>query len=209
MLKQLVFSSCLVLSGAALAQTPTPGGAAGGTMAPPGQPAPSATAEPMPPNAVRPQPVVGQVSSTAPASLSAADKKFIEKVASANTAEIQSAKLAQDKSSDEHIKDVAQTMLTDHTEAGQKLTALAQQKGVTVPAEMAPADQKQVDKFSSLEGKKFDRAYVKSEIKDHKEMLVILKKEAASGKDPDVKAFAEQLEPTIQKHLDMLENKTS
>jgi len=208
MLKQLLFSSCMVLSGAALAQTPTPGGAAGGTMAPPGTAAPSMTPAPMP-NAVKPQPVVPPVAATAPADLSAADKKFIEKVASANSAEIQAAQLAQQKASDPHVKDVAQTMLTDHTEAGQKLTALAQQKGVTVPAEMAPADQKQVDKFSSLEGKKFDRAYVKSEIKDHKEMLVILKKEAASGKDPDVKAFAEQLEPTIQKHLDMLENKTS
>jgi putative membrane protein len=208
MLKQLLFSSCMVLSGAALAQTPTPGGAAGGTMAPPGTAAPSMTPAPMP-NAVKPQPVVQPVAATAPADLSAADKKFIEKVASANSAEIQAAQLAQQKASDPHVKDVAQTMLTDHTEAGQKLTALAQQKGVTVPAEMAPADQKQVDKFSSLEGKKFDRAYVKSEIKDHKEMLVILKKEAASGKDPDVKAFAEQLEPTIQKHLDMLENKTS
>jgi putative membrane protein len=208
MLKQLLFSSCMVLSGAALAQTPTPGGAAGGTMAPPGTAAPSMTPAPMP-NAVKPQPVVQPVAATAPADLSAADKKFIEKVASANSAEIQAAQLAQQKASDPHVKDVAQTMLTDHTEAGQKLTALAQQKGVTVPAEMAPADQKQVDKFSSLEGKKFDRAYVKSEIKDHKEMLVILKKEAASGKDSDVKAFAEQLEPTIQKHLDMLENKTS
>ena len=208
MLKQLLFSSCMVLSGAALAQTPTPGGAAGGTMAPPGTAAPSMTPAPMP-NAVKPQPVVPPVAATAPADLSAADKKFIEKVASANSAEIQVAQLAQQKASDPHVKDVAQTMLTDHTEAGQKLTALAQQKGVTVPADMAPADQKQVDKFSSLEGKKFDRAYVKSEIKDHKEMLVILKKEAASGKDSDVKAFAEQLEPTIQKHLDMLENKTS
>jgi putative membrane protein len=188
MLKQLVFSTCLMLSGAALAQTPAP---------------------PMPPNAVKPQPVVPPVAATAPADLSGADKKFIEKVASANSAEIQAAQLAQQKASDPHIKDVAQTMLTDHTDAGQKLTALAQQKGVTVPAELAPADQKEIDKFNSLDGKKFDRAYVKAEIKDHKQMLGILKKEASAGKDSDVKALAEQLLPTIQKHLDMLQNKSS
>jgi putative membrane protein len=209
MLKEMAFSAALMVSGAAIAQTPTPGGAAGGTMSPPGTPAPSSTPAPLPPTAVGPKAPAAEVAPTKPADLSAADKKFIEKVASANQAEIQSAQMAAQKASDQHVKDVAQQMLTDHTDAGQKLTALAQQKGVTIPGELAPTDQKQVDKFSKLDGKKFDRAYVKAEIKDHKEMLAVLKKESTGGKDSDVKSFAAQLMPTIQKHLDMLENKTA
>jgi putative membrane protein len=200
MLRRLVFSSVLLLSGAAIAQTPTPGG----TMAPLASPAGTAA----PPGATAPQAAMGHTASTAPANLSAADTKFIDKLASANAAEIQAGQLAEQKASDPKIKDIAQTMVTDHTEAGQKLTALAEQKGVKVPSDLDPADQKQIDTFNKLDGKKFDRIYVKDQIKDHKEVLALLKKEASTGKDPDIKALADQLTPTIQKHLDMLQNKT-
>jgi putative membrane protein len=198
MLKRLVFSSVLLLSGAAIAQTPTPGGA---SMAPPASPPGTA----VPPAAIG----SGHTAPTAAVNLSAADKKFIDKLASANASEIQAGQLAQQKASDPKIKDIAQTMVTDHTDAGQKLTALAEQKGVKVSSDLAPADQKEIDSFNKLDGKKFDRTYVKDEIKDHKQVLALLKKESSSGKDPDVKALADQLTPTIQKHLDMLQNKSS
>jgi putative membrane protein len=102
---------------------------------------------------------------------------------------------------------MAAQMLTDHQDAGQKLTALTQQKGIEVPTDLAAADQKEVDKFNKLDGKKFDKAFIKDETKDHKQLLAVLKKESTSGKDPDLKSFAETITPTVQKHIDMLENK--
>jgi putative membrane protein len=94
-------------------------------------------------------------------------------------------------------------MITDHTEINQKLTALAQQKGVTVPTEVDSKDQKQLDKLGKLDGKKFDKAYMKDQVKDHETVLSLLQKEAKSGKDADLKSLAETTIPTIQKHLDM------
>jgi putative membrane protein len=206
MLKQMVFSGALMVSGAAWAQTPA---AAGGVAPPfttqPGAQAPSGrpTAGAVPqPNTVGAEPAL-----TAPSQVSAADKKFVTTLASANEGEIQAAQMALDKASSQHVKDVAQTMITDHTAAGSKLTALAQQKGLAVSDTLLPPDQKEVDKFSKLTGKRFDRTYVRMEIKDHQKVLALLKSEVADGKDPDVKALAESLMPTIQHHLELFEDK--
>jgi putative membrane protein len=206
MLKQIVFSGALMVGGAALAQTPpAPGGVAPpftsqtGAQAPSGRPTAGAVPQP---NTTGAEPAL-----TAPSQVSAADKKFVTTLASGNQSEIEAAKMALDKASSQHVKDVAQTMITDHTDAGSKLAALAQRKGLTVSDALLPADQKEVDKFSKLSGKKFDRTYVRMEIKDHQKVLALLKSEVATGKDPDVKALAESLLPTIQKHLELFEDK--
>jgi putative membrane protein len=196
MLKQVVIVAGMLAAGAALAQTPAPTN----TQAPSGRPTQGAVPAP--------NTTTATTAPTAPANLSPADKKFIDRIASANEAEIKAAQLAEDKASSQKVKDLAQTMLTDHTDAGQKLTALAQQKGLTVPTDLEPADQKQIDRYSKLSGKKFDRAYVKTQISDHEKVLALLKTESSDGQDPDVKALADQLTPTIQKHLDMLEGKS-
>jgi predicted outer membrane protein len=45
------------------------------------------------------------------------------------------------------------------------------------------------------------------EINDHQKVIALLKTEAAQGKDADVRALAQSLLPTIQKHLEMFEDK--
>ena len=195
MLKSLVFSSAMMMAGAAMAQTASPGG----TMAPPAMPGKGA-------NGMAPMSTMAPSSA---ANLSATDKRFVNKLASANSAEIQAWQMAEQKAGDPKVKDMAQTMVTDHTQAGEKLNALAQQKGLTIPTELESKDQKEIDKFTKLSGKKFDKAFVKDQTKDHEDVLALLKKESSGGKDADLKSFAEMVTPTIQKHLDMLQNKGS
>ena len=137
------------------------------------------------------------------ASLSKADKKFVATAASGGMAEIQAAQLAQQKSQDQKVKDFAQQMITDHTAADQQLATLAQQKGVTVPTAPDAKDQKELDKLGKLDGAKFDKMYLKGQVRDHESMLKLMQKEASSGKDADLKSFAAQTAPVVQKHLDM------
>ena len=167
-------------------------------------PAPAPSSSPSAP-AMAPAPAAGGSMAAAPstAALSAADKKFVMKAASGGMAEVQAAQLAQQKSQDSGVKDFAAKMITDHTAANTQLTTLAGQKGVTVPTALADKDQAEIDKLTKLDGKKFDKMYMKGQVKDHKEMLTLLQKEAKSGKDADLKAFAEQTIPVVQSHLDM------
>jgi putative membrane protein len=145
----------------------------------------------------------GSMAATSTADLSAADKKFIMKAASAGMAEVQAAQLAQQKSQDGKVKDFAAKMITDHTANNTQLSTLAGQKGVTVPTALDDKDQAEIDKLTKLDEPKFDKVYLKGQVKDHKGMLELLKKEAKSGKDADLKSFAEQTIPVVQSHLDM------
>ena len=137
------------------------------------------------------------------ASLSPADKKFVMKAASSGMAEVQAAQLAQQKSQDQSVKDFAAKMITDHTANNTQLSTLAGQKGLTVPTALDDKDQAEINKLTSLDGKKFDKMYMKGQVKDHQAMLTLLQKEAKSGKDADLKSFAEQTIPVVQSHLDM------
>ena len=145
----------------------------------------------------------GSMASSSTANLSAGDKKFVEKAAIGGMAEVQLAQLAQQKSQDPAVKDFAQHMIDDHTPNNDQLMKLASQKGVTPPAELDTMHQSEMSKLQALDGKKFDRAYLKGQVRDHEAMLKTFQAESTNGKDTDLKAFADQTVPTIQKHITM------
>ena len=190
---KIALGAALLLSTAAAAQTPAP--------APTAPPPTSSTAVP---EATPSSPM----SSGAAVKLSAGDRRFVEKAASGGMAEVQAAQLAEQKSQDPKVKAFAQQMITDHTAANQQLTTIAQQKGLTVPASLDAKDQKEIDKLQSLSGPKFDRIYMKGQQRDHEAMLKLLQHEASSGKDADLKSFADQTVPTVQKHIELIKTDT-
>jgi putative membrane protein len=149
------------------------------------------------------------MAATSTAKLSKSDRKFIMTAASAGLAEVQAAQLAEQKSQDAAVKEFAQKMITDHTANNQQLASLAAQKGITVPTTPAAKDQKQLDALAKLDGAKFDHTYLKDQVRDHETVLKLMKKEAADGKDADLKSFAETSTPVIQQHLDMAKQDVS
>jgi putative membrane protein len=56
-------------------------------------------------------------------------------------------------------------------------------------------------KLQVLSGQAFEKSYIKGMIQDHEEDIAEFKKEAASGQDPDAKAFANATLPTLEAHL--------
>jgi putative membrane protein len=117
-------------------------------------------------------------------------------------AEVQLAQLATQNASSDAVKDFAQRMIDQHTQVNNQLMALASQKGVTLPTAISSKDQSAYNKLSKLSGTKFDQAYIKAAgVKDHTQQVALFQREAQKGQDPDVKAFAAQVLPTIQEHL--------
>lgn len=56
-------------------------------------------------------------------------------------------------------------------------------------------------KLEADKGTAFDRAYVRDQVLDHEKMVQAYQDEIANGQDADVKAFAQQTLPAVQKHL--------
>lgn len=137
-------------------------------------------------------------------SLSKSDKQFMIQAAQGGMAEVQMAQLAAQNASSEAVKDFAQRMIDQHTQVNNQLTALAAQKGVTLPTTIGSKYQSTYNKLSKLSGTKFDQAYIKAAgVNAHTQQAALFQHEAQKGQYPDVKAFAAQVLPAVQEHLQM------
>lgn len=131
------------------------------------------------------------------------DKDFMQKAAKGNIAEVELARLAQEKTSDPEVKELAQHILDDHQKTNQELKQLADKKGVNLPDDAGALDEVTKAKLSRKSGADFDKEYVKAMVKDHEKDLKKFQKQANQGKDAEVKQFASQTVPMLQHHLEM------
>ncbi len=141
-----------------------------------------------------------------PGKLSHAERKFIETAAKDGMAEVELARIAKERASNEEVRKFAERMEQDHGKANEELRQLAQQKGVTVPAGPAASEHHEANKLAKLQGDRFDREYMKHMVKDHKKDLKEFEKEAGKAKDADVRAFASRTLPTLQEHMQLAQN---
>jgi putative membrane protein len=134
------------------------------------------------------------------AQTSKASQKFLKEAIQGNLAEIEMGKLAQEKAQNDAVKSFGQTLVTDHGSANQKATSIAQQMDVTPPAEPNRKQKAEHRKLSKLSGDKFDRAFAKHMVADHKKDIRAFEKEAKQNDDAG--KFANETLPTLRKHLE-------
>ena len=129
------------------------------------------------------------------------DAKFYRDAAEGGMAEVAMGNLALQKAQSPSVKDFGAQMVKDHSAANEKLKALAESKNITLPANPSVAEMEAKSKLQVLSGQAFDKSYIKGMIQDHEEDIAEFKKEAASGQDPDARAFASATLPTLEAHL--------
>ncbi len=131
------------------------------------------------------------------------DTMFAMEAAQGGLAEVKLGQLAADKAGSADVKAFGQKMVDDHTKANDQLKSIAGQNGMTLPTTMNAKDQAIYDKLSNESGAQFDKAYMRSMVKDHEEDIKVFKKEAEKGKNPQLKQFAQQTTPILESHLEM------
>lgn len=136
--------------------------------------------------------------------LSQADHSFATKAAGAGQAEVNEAKLAVKKASSADVQQFAQRMISDHTKANNQLKQIARSEGVKLPSRSGPADRAEANRLSHLSGRVFDSAYVSNQVKAHQDAVALFSQENQMGSDARLKAFAAQTLPTLQEHLNMI-----
>ena len=133
--------------------------------------------------------------------LAASDRKFVMEVARGGMAEVELGKMAAEKGSSDAVKQFGKRMADDHAKASEELKQFAQQKGLTLPADLDPKHKQLRDRLAKLTGAEFDKAYANEMVKDHKKDVADFRREAKSAKDADLKAWAGKTLPTLEEHL--------
>lgn len=127
-------------------------------------------------------------------------QQFADMASSSNMLEIESSRLALEKSSSEEVKGFAQHMIDDHGKAAEDMMAAAQSDGITPATALQPHHQSQLDQLSGLEGEEFDQAYLAAQVAAHDEAIALFQAFSTNGEDSALKAFAANTLPTLQQH---------
>lgn len=137
-------------------------------------------------------------------SLNEQDRELIQDLAHANLAEIETGRLALEKTQNPQVRQFAQKMIDDHTKAQQQLAQLAQRKGAQVPQETDFQHKAIATGLRVLDGNTFDERYLQHVgVNDHRRTVDLLEKTQRTARDPDLKSLASKTLPIVQNHLAM------
>lgn len=128
---------------------------------------------------------------------------FVTQAAVSDMFEIESAKLAVERTSDAPTKAFAQQMITDHTKTSQELKGLVSSASlqVNLPTSLDKSHQDKLDRLRSLNGAEFTDAYHKMQEDAHKDAVSLFKRYASGGESAPLKDWAGKTLPALEHHL--------
>lgn len=139
----------------------------------------------------------------AAAELARSERDFVEKMAHANLAAIESAQLAERKADSPAIRAYAASMLKLHQSLQSSLSSIARSKGVQLPRGADLPQRARRMQISGSEGAAFDTQYIKDQgIDAHDNAWLQLRNAAADARDPEIRDYAAQALPQIKQALD-------
>jgi putative membrane protein len=133
---------------------------------------------------------------------------FVTLAAQSDMLEIQSSKLALQKSDSDKTKTFAQKMIDDHTKTSAELKELVSSGKVkaSAPSALDKTHQAKLDKLTKLQGKDFTKQYDDMQVSAHKDAVSLFERYGKDGDNPDLKAFAGKTLPHLQEHLKMAQD---
>lgn len=138
---------------------------------------------------------------------SAIDRAFVAMVSQGGMFEVKAGQLAAEQGSTQDIKDQGATEAHDHQLVGDKLSTIAKGAGIPVADALNPQFQKKLDDLKALSGPAFDAAYLSSMDDIHNKDGAAFAKEAVSGSNSDLRAFAAETHRIVVRHLGELHAK--
>jgi putative membrane protein len=133
---------------------------------------------------------------------------YVEKAAAGDMFEIESSKLALQKSKNADVKAFAKMMVSAHTKTTRELTAAvkAEKIDVAIPAKLDDEHEAKLAKLKDLSGAEFDKAYLDAQVEGHQAALEVQQGYAASGDNAKLKLWAGKTAKAVQMHLTKAES---
>jgi putative membrane protein len=142
----------------------------------------------------------GEPASTAD-TITGADKEFVANVEKINIQERELGRLAQPKSQNDDVKDYGKMLERDHSEALEKLVDVMKKNGIPQTKGLPQAQDEAINKLRRLSGSAFDRQFVDMMVEGHQKAVEMFKEEANTAQNKDVRDYAKDTLPTLEKHL--------
>lgn len=129
------------------------------------------------------------------------DQEFVDFAAQTDMTEAHLGQMAQEKGESQGVKDYGQMLASDHTNDYNQITSVATKANLTVPKGIDAMHDRLITPLDKLKGAAFDRTFLRDMVTGHEHALSVYKKEANDAQNADLKAYANQAVPVLEKHL--------
>jgi len=130
---------------------------------------------------------------------------FVKEAASSDMFEIESSKLAVERSQDAATKKFAQQMIADHTKTSEEMKAMVSSGKVKakIPTAMSSAQKSMLDDLKKMNGADFTKKYHSDQVTAHENAVDLFKRYGDGGDNAELKAWAAKTRPALEHHLMM------
>ncbi|HVX84775.1 MAG TPA: DUF4142 domain-containing protein [Phycisphaerae bacterium] len=130
-------------------------------------------------------------------------KEFVHEAASGNNMEVQVGQFVAAHTQNAQTKQLAQTLVQDHTRSQEQLKQAAQKAGVAFDDSLTPEHQAMLAELEKKSGKELDREFAFSAIADHHKDILEFTYASKNLPNSFLKQYASLSLPVLQKHLHM------
>jgi len=136
------------------------------------------------------------------------DAQIAKIVVVADTVDVDYGRLAIKQTSNQAVKEFAETMVRDHTAVNDKAIALAKKLGLTPEASdtsktLKANGKKELARLKAVTGTEFDKVYVNNEVSYHEAVITLLDKTLIPNtKNAELKSLLESGRPIFAAHLE-------
>jgi putative membrane protein len=127
------------------------------------------------------------------------DIQFVRQATESGRNEAQSARDALPQLKKAELRQIAEMLASDHANANAKLARIAEAKGWPVPGPRAPAAQP-----TGTAAPDFDAKWTAEMIERHEKSVALYRAQVTGGEDKDLRKYASETLPTIERHLAQL-----
>lgn len=129
-------------------------------------------------------------------------RDFVVNAAKGNMGEQVLAETAQEKSSNEAVKNYAQKLVEHHRSANEKLKTIAEQTDIKWPSDLRAPHHEVAQNLKNLDGKEFDQKYVNQMVQDHEREIQKYESLSQTVGNKDIQNYINTTLPIMKAHLD-------
>jgi putative membrane protein len=147
----------------------------------------------------------GIAGKTPTAEFTAETREYVQKAAMGDLYEIEASKVALARSQSADVKEFAQQMVDAHMRSSDELKARLARAGqiVELPTMLDAEHQKMLDDLKAASPRTFDARYAAQQKEAHDQALMLHRDYAMRGAVADLKAFAADIVPKVEMHVQM------
>lgn len=130
------------------------------------------------------------------------DAQFLVNAAEINLEEIQLGRLAQQKGTTNHVKELGKRMEDAHTKSLNELKVLARNNSISIPTSPTHNAQDAYKNLNEKSGTDFDKAYADMMVSSHKDAISTFEDASNDSYDDGIKKWATTSLASLRTHLD-------